>query len=142
MGLRDVLGAYLLGTFLVPTLVFYPLKPVVNYLGSRSATLAIWWVPPVEETAILGAVSLIAWRLYRQRHRRPVMDLMLLGWCVGSGASIHEDALYGRLFSDLYGKTISGSFSTAYGWIFPTFSVGYFDDGTGLNTYHAGSGML
>lgn len=143
VGSRDVLGAFLLGTFLVPMLVFLPLKPVISRIGPDSDALAVWWVPPMEEFAILAAVSLIAWRLYRQRHRRPgVIDLAVIGWSVGSGYSIHEDALYGRLIADLDSGSFTGAFQGFYGWIFPTFIENNPPYAANVMTYHAGSGLL
>lgn len=143
VGSREVLGAYLLGTFLVPTVVFFPLQPVISRIGADSHALGVWWVPPLEEFAILAAVALIAWRLYRQRHRRPgVMDLLVLGWAVGSGYAIHEDALYGRLLANTVSETVSGAFGQMYGWIYPTFGTGHLTGGGGLAIYHAGSGMF
>lgn len=140
IGSRDVLGAYLLGAFLVPALVFYPLSPVISRIGSNSSSLGIWWVPPFEESALFAAVSLVAWRLYRQHHRRPgALDMMIIGWSIGSGYSIHEDALYGRLMASFRSQTLSAAFGDTYGWAYPTFSMPM--PGS-VTTYHAGSGAL
>lgn len=143
IGLRDVVPAFFLGMFLVPLIVFVPLGPVVDRLGSGSGALATWWVPPFEEAALLGGTALMAWRLSRRVLRRPgPLDLFVVGWAVGSGYAIHEDALYGRFLANFSGKTLVGAFEGAYGWLFPTFATNSPSvmDSAGPSTYHAGSG--
>lgn len=143
IGSREVLTAYLLGTFMVPLLVFVPLAPVINWLGTGSDALGIWWVPPVEETALLAGVALIAWRLCRKSGRRPgVLDLVIVGFSVGSGLAIHEDGLYGRFLANFYEGTLAGAFDGVYGWLFPTFPSEVITGGVGGGIYHSGKGAL
>lgn len=143
IGMRDVVPAFLLGMFLVPLIVFVPLGPVVDWLGSGSSALATWWVPPFEEAALLGATALVAWRLCRRVGRRPgPLDLLVVGWSVGSGYAIHEDALYGRFLANLPGKTLGGAFEGAYAWLFPSFASIPPGSGYAPSTYHPGSAAI
>jgi hypothetical protein len=137
IGSREVLVAYLTGTFLVPTLVFVTGWPVLASLGSTSRAIAIYWAPPLEETALLVAIALLAWRLSRRPGRAPAMiDLLIVGYAVGSGVAVHEDALYGRLLAGHPNTTLTAAFEGPYAWLFPSF----LPPGSTFGTYHAGSG--
>lgn len=143
VGSRDVLAAYFMGTFLVPVLVFVPLAPIIKWLGSSSETLGVVFVPPVEEGAILLSVLLFGWRLTRRVGRRPgVIDMMVVGWAIGSGFAIHEDALYGRFLASWGDRTLLGAFDMPYGLLFPTFPTGTLPGGVGGGVYHGGKGLL
>lgn len=142
VGSREVVTAFLLGMFLVPLLVFIPLRPVVDWLGFRSHALAALWVPPVEELVLLAVTGLFVWRLCRRADRRPgPLDLFVVGWSIGSGYAIHEDALYGRIQASV-NRTLEGAFEGGYGWLFPTFGPSAVGGGYGPSTYHAGSGAI
>lgn len=142
VGSREVVTAFLLGVFLVPTLVFVPIAPVIAWIDPAMTTLAVWWVPPLEETALLAVVGLLVWRSTRRAGRRPgVLDLMILGFAVGGGYAVHEDALHGRLIASWSQGTFRGAFDGPLTWLFPTFGT---DLPTGLSVYpyHAGHGAL
>ena len=138
IGSRDVLIAWLMGTFLVPTLVFVPGLPILDWLGAGSWALDVFWAPVLEETALLLAVGLLAWRTSRRAHRTGrsagLADLIVLGWAVGSGFAVLEDSLYGRVLASRPGDTFVEAFGTTpYGALFPTFV----DSVPGIYTYHA-----
>ena len=146
IGLRDVVLAWLLGTFLVPTLVFVPGVPVRNWLGDTSAVLAIYWAPLLEETALVLALGLLVLRLTKRAGRAPgPSDLLVLGFAVGGGYGVHEDALYGRLLAAFPETTVGPAFEATYGWLWPVFrEPNYVVAGQehGIFTYHAGHGAF
>lgn len=139
VGAREILTAFLLGVFLVPTIVFGLIWPVLTWLDPSGQALAVWWVPPLEESALLAVIGLQAWRLTRSPGRRPAaLDLVVLGFATGGGYAVHEDALYGRLLASWTEGTFSGGFGGPYTWLFPTFATDL-PGGVDVVVYHGGS---
>jgi RsiW-degrading membrane proteinase PrsW (M82 family) len=144
IGVREVLVAFLLGVFVVPSLVFVPGTPVLDWLGATSPVIAVYWAPLLEETALLLVVGLLAWRYTRRAGRAPgLADLFVGGFAVGAGAAIHEDALYGRLLASFPSTEIGPAFERTYSVLYPTFGPPLYTvagEPTGLYSYHAGHG--
>lgn len=138
IGSREVLVAFFLGMFLIPGFVFLIGTPIRSWLADDPHTLAIIWAPLLEETGLLLAVAILAFRLVRRSAGPPgLADLFVLGFAVGAGYAIHEDALYGR-FQPGWHTTFATVFDGAYGWAYPTFS----DMTFGFSTYHGAHGAF
>lgn len=146
IGLREVVVAWLMGTFLVPTLVFLPGIPARNWLGDDSAVMAVYWAPLLEETGLILVIGLLVLRLTRRAGRAPgPMDVFILGFAVGGGYGVHEDALYGRLLASFPASTPGPAFEATYGLLWPVFVEPdplIAGPGYGLYTYHAGHGAF
>ena len=146
IGLREVVVAWLMGTFLVPTLVFLPGIPARNWLGDDSAVMAVYWASLLEETGLILVIGLLILRLTRRAGRAPgPMDVFILGFAVGGGYGVHEDALYGRLLASLPATTPGPAFEATYGLLWPVFvepPAAIVGPGYGLYTYHAGHGAF
>ncbi len=147
IGCREVMIAFFMGVFLVPSFVFvagWPARQAL--LSSNPEAIAVYWAPVLEETGLLLALGILTWRLLRRAGRAPgILDLYVLGFAVGSGFAVHEDALYGRLLAGFPTQTVSDAFSGAYGPLFPTFvDTGQTVAGAniGFYTYHAGHGAF
>lgn len=135
---REVLTAFFLGMFFVPGFVFLIGVPIRTWLGGDLDTLAIVWAPLLEETALLLAAAIFAIRLARRAAGVPgLADLFVLGFAIGAGYAIHEDALYGR-FQPGWHTSFATVFDGAYGWAYPTFS----DAPTAFFSYHGAHGAL
>lgn len=143
IGTREVVVAWLLGTFLVPTLVFVPGWPFLRWLGSDSWQLAVFVAPVLEELALLAGVGLLTWRLTRRATRSPgLADLTIIGFAVGGGYAVHEDALYGRVLGAFRTGTVTEAFQGPFAWLFPTFLDEQVNQLPGLGPYHGGRAAL
>lgn len=108
--------------------------PFVSLPGVAGKTAGFLLVPFVEEAAKLLPVALYLWYLSRTNRWQPsASDGLLLGWLVGAGFTIHEDAIK----TILWAKGWSGS---RYNPLLPTIvgSGGHFEAGHAVWTAFAG----
>jgi len=116
VGAREAVRFWLFGFFPVTLVAYYLTEPLSDRWSDGNAFFGVW-VPPVEE--LLKLVPVLIWTTWRrpaQRHGS-LGDFWFLGFALGAGFSLHEDALYGR-------RIPSGFGDDRWSWVFPTFHDG------------------
>lgn len=112
--LRVLAVAFFVGVFpsmAVSLAIGYPLA---HMLGTSNALFKSVLVPVLEESAKALPILLFFWFLARRGRWQPSMlDGLLLGFLVGAGFALHEDAMYGRSFGGGFG-------GSDLAFIFPT----------------------
>lgn len=114
VSLTTVAAYWLVGFFLSVGVTFAIAEPVEQLIGSGNFQTA-FLVPIVEEA--LKAAPLLGYVFLAGRRRVPeptVMDLLILGFAVGAGFGIHEEALWLRSVAS--GMEGGGLLA----WLFPT----------------------
>jgi len=130
--LRVLAAAFFVGVFPSMALALFIGFPVGRELGTDSAMFDTFFVPILEEAVKLGPIILFFWWLTRRGRWQPsISDGLLLGFMVGAGFAIHEDALYARVYAD--------GFEGDYGAILPTVGEGVtIFRQTIIGLYHSG----
>ena len=111
--LRILAVAFFVGVFPSMAVALAIGFPLAGMLGTGRLFDSVL-VPLLEESAKSLPILLYFWYLMRRGTWQPSMtDGLLLGFVVGAGFALHEDALYGRVFG-------SGFDGSELGFIFPT----------------------
>ncbi len=112
--LRVLAVAFFVGVFLSMAVALAIGFPLADLLGTRNRLFDSVLVPILEESAKGLPIFLFFWFLARRGTWQPSMtDGLLLGFLVGAGFALHEDAMYRRSFG-------SGFTLTDLLFIFPT----------------------
>jgi RsiW-degrading membrane proteinase PrsW (M82 family) len=129
--LRLLATAFFVGLFLSMAVALAIGFPLARMVGTDTRLFDVVLVPVLEESTKSLPILLLFWFLARRGTWQPSMtDGLLLGFLVGAGFALHEDAMYGRV--------VGSGFDGAFGMIFPTIS-NYHIRGTGqlFHFYHA-----
>ena len=133
--MRMLAAFFFLGMF---TSVFV-VQSIGNALGDivgSGRMLDSLLVPLLEEGVKAVSIALVFWMLVRRGWQPSITDGLLLGFVLGAGAAIHEDALYVRAYGDGLGE---GGFNL----IFPTIGTESTLSRVEVNGfYHSGWGSL
>lgn len=133
--LRMLAAFFFLGLF---TSVFV-VQSIGNSLGDivgSGRMLDSLLVPLLEEGVKAVSIALVFWMLVRRGWQPSITDGLLLGFVLGAGAAIHEDALYVRAYGDGLGE---GDLNL----IFPTIGTQSTLSRVEVNGfYHSGWGSL
>jgi RsiW-degrading membrane proteinase PrsW (M82 family) len=112
--LRVLAAAFFVGMFPAMAVVLGIGFPLAGMLGTGSRLFDSVLVPVLEESAKSLPVLLFFWFLARRGTWQPSMtDGLLLGFLVGAGYALHEDAMKSHVFG-------SGFDGSELGFIFPT----------------------
>lgn len=131
---RTTLNSWFVGIYPSMLLAVLITLPLVTLPGVEGTSVHCLLVPFVEEAAKLLPVNLYLWCYSRKNRWQPsASDGLLLGWLVGAGFTIHEDAIKRILFAQGW----SGS---RYNPLLPTIigSGGHFLAGHAVWTAFAG----
>lgn len=97
--LRILAAAFFVGVFPSMAVSLAIGQPLANLLGASNPLFKAVLVPGLEESAKALPILLFFWFLARRGTWQPSMsDGLLLGFLVGAGFALHEDAIYGRSF--------------------------------------------
>jgi RsiW-degrading membrane proteinase PrsW (M82 family) len=110
--LRMLAAFFFLGLFASVLIV----QSIGNPLGDLAGTgrvLDSLLAPLLEEGVKVVPVALVFWILVRRGWQPSITDGLLLGFVLGAGMAIHEDALYGRVYG-------AGTGDSTLGILFPT----------------------
>jgi len=133
--LRMLAAFFFLGMFTSVFVVQSIGNPLGDIVGS-GRLLDSLLVPLLEEGVKAVSVALIFWILVRRGWQPSITDGLLLGFVLGAGAAIHEDALYVRAYGDGLGE---GGLNL----IFPTIGTQSTLSRVEVNGfYHSGWGSL
>ena len=109
--LRILATAFFVGVFLSMAAALTIGFPLAGILGSPLFDSVL--VPVLEETAKCVPLLLLFWFPARRRTWHPsTTDGLLLGFLVGAGFALHEDAMYGRV--------VGSGFTGGWSYVFPT----------------------
>lgn len=137
VGVREVMMAFLSGFFLSTFVAYLVSAPLLDVLGPGDLTTG-FLVPIVEEVAKALPILLLLWAYHRRRGQdHGITDLVVVGFAVGAGMTIHEDLLYGRTVVSQSGE-LAGAFLAPWGGLFPSIHT----SAGGLLIAHSGWGAM
>ena len=103
LSLRMLAAFFFLGTFSSILIGQW----IGNFLGDtfgRERVFDSFLVPLLDETITASAIALVFWVLVRRGWQPSITDGLMLGFVLGAGMAIHEDALYQRVYGDGLGE--------------------------------------
>jgi RsiW-degrading membrane proteinase PrsW (M82 family) len=110
--LRMLAAFFFIGMFLV-TSVMLLLAGVLDDVFGSGRMFDSFAVPVLEESVKAIPIALLFWFMIRRGWQPSITDGLLLGFVLGAGLAIHEDAIYVRVYGE-------GTDDSLLGLIFPT----------------------
>jgi RsiW-degrading membrane proteinase PrsW (M82 family) len=110
--LRMLAAFFFIGMFLA-TFVLILLGGVLEDIFGSGRMFDSFAVPLAEEAVKAIPIALLFWFMVRRGWHPSMTDGLLLGFVLGAGLAIHEDALYGRVYG-------VGTEDSPLGLLFPT----------------------
>lgn len=110
--LRTLAAFFFVGLFTVMAVDLAIARPMHRLVGG--GTLASAYLGPLIEELVkpLPVLGYLAYRAWRRAWTGSATDGLLLGYVVGAGFAIHEDAAYGRIWAEGFGRGWSMLFPT------------------------------
>lgn len=137
VGVREVMMAFLSGFFLSTFSAYLVSARLLDFFGPFDHTIG-FLVPVTEELAKTLPILLLLWAYHRRRGQdHGVSDLVVVGFAVGAGMTIHEDLLYARTVVSSSGE-LAGAFLAPWGGVFPSIHT----SAGGLLIAHSGWGAI
>ncbi len=110
--LRTLAAFFFVGVFTVMAVDLAIARPIHALVG-RGPLASSYLSPLIEELVKpLPVVGYLAYCMWRRAWRPSATDGLLLGYVVGAGFGIHEDAAYGRVWGEGFGRGWSMLFPT------------------------------
>jgi RsiW-degrading membrane proteinase PrsW (M82 family) len=101
--LRMLAAFFFLGTF-TSILLGQWIGNMLGDIAGRERLFDSVLVPLLDETITASVIALVFWVLVRRGWQPSITDGLLLGFVLGAGMAIHEDALYRRVYGDGLGE--------------------------------------
>lgn len=112
--LRMLAAFFFLGMFLSVGVVLF-LGGLLEEVVGSGRMFDSFTVPLLEEGAKAVPIALLYWFLIRRGWQPSISDGLLLGFVLGAGMAIHEDALYQRVYGEGTDESLLGMFFPAIG---------------------------